>query len=75
MRLEHINLVITNLDRSLAFYRAAFPQWHVRTQAKGEWHGKRHTSVHCYGVTQRLGYTCCEFPGTHCHEPVRSTAN
>jgi catechol 2,3-dioxygenase-like lactoylglutathione lyase family enzyme len=46
MRLEHINLVIRNLDRSLAFYRAAFPHWRVRTQGKGEWHGKPRNWLH-----------------------------
>ena len=46
MHLEHINLVIRNLDRSLAFYRAAFPHWRVRTQGKGEWHGKPRTWLH-----------------------------
>ena len=40
MYLEHVNLVVKSIDRSLAFYRAAFPHWWVRTEGKGEWYGK-----------------------------------
>ena len=30
MFIEHLNLVVTNLDNSLRFYGAAFPDWKVR---------------------------------------------
>jgi catechol 2,3-dioxygenase-like lactoylglutathione lyase family enzyme len=46
MQLEHINLVISNLERSLAFYQAAFPHWRVRSKGDGEWYGKARTWVH-----------------------------
>ncbi|WP_394170735.1 VOC family protein [Saccharospirillum alexandrii] len=46
MHLEHINLVITSLDRSLAFYRAAFPHWRIRTRGEGTWYGKPRIWVH-----------------------------
>jgi catechol 2,3-dioxygenase-like lactoylglutathione lyase family enzyme len=29
---EHINLVIKDLEKSLAFYKAAFPHWHIRNE-------------------------------------------
>lgn len=46
MHLEHINLVIKELDRSLAFYQAAFPHWRIRTRGEGTWYGKPRTWVH-----------------------------
>lgn len=45
-RLEHVNLVGTNIERSLNFYKAAFPHWKVRTQGEGEWYGKPRRWVH-----------------------------
>lgn len=46
MQFEHINLVIKQLDRSLAFYRAAFPHWRIGTRGEGTRHGKPRTRVH-----------------------------
>ncbi|EAR11096.1 VOC family protein [Reinekea blandensis] len=46
LQLEHINLVIRDLKRSLHFYRAAFPHWHIRSKGDGEWYGKPRTWVH-----------------------------
>ncbi|KUE81820.1 VOC family protein [Aeromonas schubertii] len=48
IHLEHLNLVVTDLDRSLAFYRTAFPQWRVRGGGEGSWHGKARRWLH-YG--------------------------
>lgn len=39
MRLEHINLVVTDLQQSLRFYRAAFPHWSVRGEGQALWYG------------------------------------
>ena len=44
--LEHINLVVSDIDKRLAFYRAAFPHWHVRGGDKGEWSGKPRNWLH-----------------------------
>jgi len=52
MYLEHVNLVVKSIDRSLAFYRAAFPHWWVRTEGKGEWYGKPRNWVHFAYVTR-----------------------
>ena len=46
IQLEHINLVVSNLDNSLVFYRAAFPQWTVRGGGKNDWHGKASNWLH-----------------------------
>ncbi len=46
MHLEHINMVVPDIDASLAFYRAAFPHWKVRERHAGEWSGKPRTWVH-----------------------------
>lgn len=46
IQLEHINLVIKDLDKSLAFYRTVFPQWRIRCEGGGEWYGKPRRWVH-----------------------------
>jgi hypothetical protein len=44
--LEHVNLVVSNIEKMLTFYQAAFPHWSVRTQGKGEWNGKPRNWLH-----------------------------
>lgn len=44
--LEHLNLVVSDLDKSLAFYQAAFPHWHVRGGDEGQWYGKHRKWLH-----------------------------
>lgn len=46
IQLEHINLVIKDLERSLHFYQAAFPHWNIRAKGGGSWYGKPRTWVH-----------------------------
>lgn len=46
MHLEHINLVVSDVNAMLNFYRAAFPHWRIRDQGRGEWHGKPRTWLH-----------------------------
>lgn len=46
MKLEHLNLTVTDLQESLKFYRAAFPYWHIRNQGKSEWYGKSRNWLH-----------------------------
>ncbi|CCQ10452.1 Glyoxalase family protein [Pseudoalteromonas luteoviolacea B = ATCC 29581] len=46
MYLEHVNLVVSNLEKSLAFYQAAFPHWFIRAKGEGQWCGKDRTWVH-----------------------------
>ncbi|MCL6271943.1 VOC family protein [Sansalvadorimonas sp. 2012CJ34-2] len=46
MHLEHLNLVVSDLEKSLKFYKAAFPHWHVRGGGEGEWYGKPRKWIH-----------------------------
>jgi catechol-2,3-dioxygenase len=46
LHLEHLNLVVNDIDASLAFYQAAFPHWRVRQEGRSEWHGKPRRWLH-----------------------------
>jgi catechol-2,3-dioxygenase len=46
LHLEHINLVVSDIEQSLKFYQAAFPHWQVRGGGKGQWYGKDRTWLH-----------------------------
>ena len=46
MHLEHVNLVVSDMDVMLHFYRAAFPHWYIRDEGHGEWHGKPRKWLH-----------------------------
>ncbi len=40
IRFEHINIVVQDIEKSLAFYKAAFPEWRIRDSGQGEWSKK-----------------------------------
>lgn len=44
--LEHINLVVTDIEKALTFYKAAFPHWAIRGGDASEWYGKPRNWVH-----------------------------
>ena len=46
IQLEHVNLVVSDIEAELKFYRAAVPHWRVRDQGQGEWYGKPRTWLH-----------------------------
>lgn len=46
VRLEHANLVVTEIEPTLSFLKAAFPHWRVRGSGKGTWSGKPRTWLH-----------------------------
>lgn len=46
MRLEHLNLVVNDLEKSLHFYQAAFPHWKVRSQGESKWYGVNRNWLH-----------------------------
>lgn len=46
IQLEHINLVVKDLNQSLKFYQAAFPHWEIRTQGESTWYGKPRSWLH-----------------------------
>jgi catechol 2,3-dioxygenase-like lactoylglutathione lyase family enzyme len=56
IQLEHLNLVVSDIDASLAFYRAAFPHWRVRDRAQGAWSGKPRTWLHFGDDYQYLAF-------------------
>ncbi len=46
IQLEHLNLVVKDIQRALNFYQVAFPHWTIRGQGTGEWYGKPRTWLH-----------------------------
>ena len=57
IQLEHVNLVVSDMEATLAFYRAAFPHWRVRDSARGEWYGKPRTWLHFGDDYQYLAFS------------------
>ncbi len=45
-RLEHVNLVVQDMDATLDFIQTAFPDWKVRGQGESEWYGKKRQWLH-----------------------------
>lgn len=42
-RLEHVNLVVSDIKASCEFIQTAFPDWTIRGKGESEWYGaKRH---------------------------------
>ncbi|WP_286266352.1 VOC family protein [Thalassotalea atypica] len=46
MYLEHLNLVVNDLEETLTFYRAAFPYWEVRGEGTQSWYGTPRRWIH-----------------------------
>ncbi|TXS90755.1 VOC family protein [Parahaliea maris] len=46
IQLEHLKLVVRDIEASLAFYRAAFPHWRIREEGRGDWNGKPRRWLH-----------------------------
>ena len=46
MHLEHLNLVVNDIPESLAFYKAAFPHWRIRSQGRALWYGVERDWIH-----------------------------
>jgi catechol 2,3-dioxygenase-like lactoylglutathione lyase family enzyme len=44
--LEHVNLTVSNLERSLRFVQTALPDWRVRGESRMDWFGKPIQWVH-----------------------------
>ncbi len=45
-RFEHINLVVKNIDATLAFLQTALPRWHVRGRGNSQWYGRKRSWLH-----------------------------
>lgn len=46
MRIEHINLVVREIEPTMDFLKIAFPHWKVRGSGKSDWYGKPRTWLH-----------------------------
>lgn len=46
IRLEHLNLVVSDLQATRDFIQTAFPEWEVRGQGENEWYGKVRSWLH-----------------------------
>ncbi len=46
LHLEHINLVVSDIEQSLTFYQAAFTHWTVRGGGESQWYGKDRRWLH-----------------------------
>ncbi|BDX08467.1 VOC family protein [Planctobacterium marinum] len=57
MFIEHVNLVVKNLDNSLRFYGSAFPDWKVRGGGHDKWHGKARQWLHFGDEHQYLAFS------------------
>jgi len=56
IHLEHVNLIVRDIEETLTFYRAAFPHWSVRGGDKGKWSGKPRNWVHFGDDYQYLAF-------------------
>ncbi|GLX78622.1 glyoxalase [Thalassotalea insulae] len=46
IRIEHLNLVVADLEQALTFYQAAFPYWKIRQRGQSPWSGKMRNWLH-----------------------------
>lgn len=46
MKLEHLNLVVIDLEKTLTFYQAAFPHWTIRGEGQATWYGTPRNWLH-----------------------------
>lgn len=46
IRLEHLNLVVSDIQRSLNFYKVVFPHWKIRSKGQSDWYGTSRNWVH-----------------------------
>ncbi|MBO6807964.1 VOC family protein [Thalassospira sp.] len=44
--LEHVNLVVKDINATLDFIQTAFPDWKVRGEGEGDWYGQKRKWLH-----------------------------
>lgn len=54
--LEHVNLVVSDIQKTLTFYQAAFPHWKTRGGGENKWHGKMRNWIHFGDDYQYLAF-------------------
>ncbi len=57
IKLEHVNMVVRDLAKSLTFYQAAFPHWSVRAKGSRAWYGKPSNWLHFGDDYQYLAFS------------------
>jgi len=57
IQLEHINLIVKDMDETLTFYQAAFPHWWVRGNGFDEWYGNPRQWLHFGDDYQYLAFS------------------
>lgn len=45
-KLEHVNLVVKDINETLKFIQTAFPHWKIRGQGENAWSGKKRNWLH-----------------------------
>lgn len=56
LHLEHLNLVVQDIPKTLHFYQAAFPHWSIRGGGEGTWYGKKRNWIHFGDDYQYLAF-------------------
>lgn len=56
MKLEHLNLVVSDIKDSLRFYKAAMPHWSIRSEGVSEWSGVKRNWVHFGDDNQYIAF-------------------
>ncbi len=46
IHLEHLNLVVKDMQETLKFYQVVFPHWKIRGGGKSEWYGHPRNWLH-----------------------------
>lgn len=46
IKLEHLNLVVEDMQSTLDFYQTAFPHWQIRTRGESDWYGTKRQWLH-----------------------------
>ena len=46
IHLEHLNLVVKDMNETLKFYQAVFPHWKIRGGGKSDWYGHPRNWLH-----------------------------
>lgn len=54
--LEHVNIVVSDIEQTLTFYQAAFPHWVVRGGGVSKWYGKPRNWLHFGDDYQYLAF-------------------
>ena len=57
IKFEHVNMVVSDLEKTLSFYQTAFPHWTVRAQGSRPWYGKPSNWIHFGDDYQYLAFS------------------